>query len=62
MESDKYGKMDILDLLDDLIPLRLGYWFFIPIYLVWFILFTEKSKDPLGLYASLTESGAASYD
>ena len=62
MKTNKNEKIDILDLLDEHTPFCVGYWLIVPIYFVWFIIFSKKPKDPLGLYRGLTETGEASYD
>ena len=62
MVSNKNGKIDILSLLDDHTPFSFGYWLYVPFYFIWYILFSKKTKDPLGLYVDLTESGEFSYD
>jgi hypothetical protein len=51
-----------MDKLSECTPFCFGYWLFVPVYLVCYILFAEKGSDPLGRFGYSTEEGVAKYD
>jgi hypothetical protein len=53
--------IDIMSMLSERTPLRIGYWLYLPAYVIFFILFQEKGPDPLGRYGYLTEQGKSNY-